>query len=133
MQGLVEKFKRDDEFEAIVDSYKRGLREQLASGLSNSARQVFYAALYQTMARPLVIVTHNMFQAQKIYDDMNQLLPSDEVWLYPANEMVLSEVSISSPETLSQRIEVLKCAGCGQKRSIGCSICRCSSNRHTCR
>ncbi|MEZ2659783.1 transcription-repair coupling factor [Aneurinibacillus aneurinilyticus] len=115
MQGLVEKFKRDDEFEAIVDSYKRGLREQLASGLSNSARQVFYAALYQTMARPLVIVTHNMFQAQKIYDDMNQLLPSDEVWLYPANEMVLSEVSISSPETLSQRIEVLNALAAGKR------------------
>ncbi|ERI08767.1 transcription-repair coupling factor [Aneurinibacillus aneurinilyticus] len=115
LQGLVEKFKRDDEFEAIVDSYKRGLREQLASGLSNSARQVFYAALYQTMARPLVIVTHNMFQAQKIYDDMNQLLPSDEVWLYPANEMVLSEVSISSPETLSQRIEVLNALAAGKR------------------
>lgn len=115
MQGLVEKFKRDDEFEAIVDSYKRGLREQLASGLSNSARQIFYAALYQTMARPLVIVTHNMFQAQKIYDDMNQLLPSDEVWLYPANEMVLSEVSISSPETLSQRIEVLNALAAGKR------------------
>jgi transcription-repair coupling factor (superfamily II helicase) len=115
LQGLVEKFKCDDEFEAIVDSYKRGLREQLASGLSNSARQVFYAALYQTMARPLVIVTHNMFQAQKIYDDMNQLLPSDEVWLYPANEMVLSEVSISSPETLSQRIEVLNALAAGKR------------------
>ncbi|GED15368.1 transcription-repair coupling factor [Aneurinibacillus migulanus] len=115
MQGLVEKFKRDDEFEAIVDSYKRGLREQLASGLSNSARQIFYAALYQTMTRPLVIVTHNMFQAQKIYDDMNQLLPSDEVWLYPANEMVLSEVSISSPETLSQRIEVLNALAAGKR------------------
>ncbi|MCI1695332.1 MAG: transcription-repair coupling factor [Aneurinibacillus aneurinilyticus] len=112
---MVEKFKCDDEFEAIVDSYKRGLREQLASGLSNSARQVFYAALYQTMARPLVIVTHNMFQAQKIYDDMNQLLPSDEVWLYPANEMVLSEVSISSPETLSQRIEVLNALAAGKR------------------
>ncbi|MCP1358086.1 transcription-repair coupling factor [Aneurinibacillus migulanus] len=112
---MVEKFKRDDEFEAIVDSYKRGLREQLASGLSNSARQIFYAALYQTMTRPLVIVTHNMFQAQKIYDDMNQLLPSDEVWLYPANEMVLSEVSISSPETLSQRIEVLNALAAGKR------------------
>jgi transcription-repair coupling factor (superfamily II helicase) len=56
-----------------------------------------------------------MFQAQKIYDDMNQLLPSDEVWLYPANEMVLSEVSISSPETLSQRIEVLNALAAGKR------------------
>ncbi|GEN34566.1 transcription-repair coupling factor [Aneurinibacillus danicus] len=115
MQGLVERFKRDGEFEAIVDSYRRGLREQLASGLSNSARQLFYAALYQTMERPLVIVTHNMFQAQKVYDDMNQLLPADEVWLYPANEMVISEISISSPETLSQRIEVLNALSEGKK------------------
>jgi transcription-repair coupling factor (superfamily II helicase) len=115
LQGLVEKFKQSAEFEAIVDSYKRGLNEQLASGLSNSARQVFYAALYQEMERPLVIVTHNMFQAQKVYDDISQLIPAEEVWLYPANEMVISEVSISSPETLSQRIEVLNALSAGKK------------------
>ncbi|MFT9850309.1 transcription-repair coupling factor [Aneurinibacillus sp. REN35] len=115
MQGLVEKFKRGDEFEAVVESYARGLSEQLVSGLSNSARQIFYAALYQTMERPLVIVTHNMFQAQKVYDDMSQLVPAEELWLYPANEMVISEVSISSPETLSQRIEVLNALSIGKR------------------
>ncbi|WCK54632.1 transcription-repair coupling factor [Aneurinibacillus sp. Ricciae_BoGa-3] len=107
MQGLLERFFADDEFQAIVSGYREGLREQLASGLSGSARQLFLAAVYQKIDRSIVIVTHNMYQAQKIYDDMNQLIPSDRLWLYPANELVLSEVSVASPETLSQRIEVM--------------------------
>jgi transcription-repair coupling factor (superfamily II helicase) len=107
VQGLLERFFEDDEFQAIVSGYREGLREQLASGLSGSARQLFLAAVYQKIDRSIVIVTHNMYQAQKIYDDMNQLIPSDRLWLYPANELVLSEVSVSSPETLSQRIEVM--------------------------
>jgi transcription-repair coupling factor (superfamily II helicase) len=115
VQSLVEKLKRSDEFEAIVEGFEKGLKEQMVAGLSNSARQVFYTALYQKLERPLVIITHNMFQAQKVYDDMSQLLPAEEVWMYPANEMVISEVSISSPETLSQRIEVLNALSAGKK------------------
>lgn len=115
MKGLLETFIHDNEFETIVNGYERGLREQLASGLSGSARQVFFAALYQKMARPLVIVTHNMYQAQKVYDDMSQFISGENLWLYPANEMVISEVAISSPETLSQRLEVLNALSSGKK------------------
>ena len=115
MKGLLETFMHDNEFETVVSGYERGLREQLASGLSGSARQVFFAALYQKMARPLVIVTHNMYQAQKVYDDMSQFISGDNLWLYPANEMVISEVAISSPETLSQRLEVLNALSSGKK------------------
>ncbi|BAU26192.1 transcription-repair coupling factor [Aneurinibacillus soli] len=115
MKGLIETFMHDDEFATIVSGYERGLREQLASGLGGSARQVFFAALYQKMARPLVIVTHNMYQAQKVHDDLSQFIPGEELWLYPANEMVLSEVAISSPETLSQRLEVLNALSSGKR------------------
>jgi transcription-repair coupling factor (superfamily II helicase) len=115
VQGLIEKFIQDNEFQAIASGFDQGLSEQLASGLSGSARQILFAALYQKTGQPMVIVTHNMFQAQKVYDDMSQLIPAENLWIYPANELVVSEVSISSPETLSQRIEVLNELSRGKK------------------
>ena len=55
----------------------------------------------------MLVVTHNMFAAQKIAEDLQECLSADEVLLYPANELVAAEAAISSPETLAQRMDVL--------------------------
>lgn len=83
------------------------MREQLVSGLAGSSRQVMIAALMRELARPIVVVTHNMFAAQKIAEDLAECLNANEVLLYPANELVAAEAAISSPETLAQRMDVL--------------------------
>ena len=115
MQGLMKWFIRDQEFQTVITGFEQGLREQLVSGLSGTARNLFLAALYHKINRPLVIVTPNMFHAQKVSEDLSQLLPDEKVWLYPANELVISEVSISSPEIIGQRLEVLNELASGHK------------------
>lgn len=91
----------------MVAGVGAGMKEQLISGLSGSSRQVALAALHQECQRPLLIVTHNMFAAQKIAEDLQEALSPGQVLLYPANELVAAEAAVSSPETLAQRIEVL--------------------------
>lgn len=87
------------------------MKEQLVSGLVGSARQVMIASLYKQLNQPLAIVTHNLFAAQKIEDDLLSCLPKDEVLIYPINEITLTETVASSPELMAQRIETLvKCA-----------------------
>jgi len=115
VQKLISWFLEDHEIQTVVSGFQQGLREQLVAGLSGTARTLFLAALYKEMARPVVIVTPNMFHAQKIYEDLMQLLPEEHVWLYPANELVISEVSISSPEIIAQRLEVLNDLASGKK------------------
>ncbi|WP_150275639.1 transcription-repair coupling factor [Paenibacillus tepidiphilus] len=111
LQGLIEAFSKDTDFQSIVRGIGTGMKEQLISGLSGSARQIMLAALHEETARPLLVVTHNMFSAQKIAEDLQEALSVDRVLLYPANELVAAEAAVSSPETLAQRIEVLtKCA-----------------------
>ncbi|MEC0333774.1 transcription-repair coupling factor [Paenibacillus macerans] len=107
LQALIEAFSRDTDFASMVAGVNSGMKEQLLSGLSGSTRQVMLAALHQEVKRPLLVVTHNMFAAQKIYEDLQEALSPDEVLLYPANELVAAESAVSSPETLAQRIEVL--------------------------
>jgi len=96
-----------DEIQSIVDGVDGGLKEQLIAGLSGSSRPVLIASLYKNSRRPLLVVTHNLYQAQKIYDDLVTLVHEDDVFLYPVNELIASEIGIASPELKGQRIETL--------------------------
>lgn len=111
LHALIEAFSKDPDLKSITAGLSAGMKEQLVSGLSGSARQVMLSALFEEIKRPMLVVTHNMFSAQKIAEDLQEALSPDRVLLYPANELVAAESAVSSPETLAQRIDVLmKCA-----------------------
>ncbi|WP_308637024.1 transcription-repair coupling factor [Paenibacillus silvisoli] len=107
MKALLEAYAADTDFGSVVSGIKKGMQEQLISGLAGSSRQVMIAALKREFERPMLVVTHNMFAAQKIAEDLVECLSEQEVLLYPANELVAAEAAISSPETLAQRMDVL--------------------------
>nr|WP_328589301.1 transcription-repair coupling factor [Litchfieldia alkalitelluris] len=100
-------FTDNDEIKSIVNGIDGGLKEQLVAGLSGSARTVLIASLYKETKRPLLVVTHNLFQAQKLYEDLTTLVSDEEVFLYPVNEVIGSEIGIASPELKGQRMEAL--------------------------
>ncbi len=105
--GLKQLFIGQDDTRSVIAGIEGGLREQLVAGLSGSARTVFLASIYNETKKPLLIVTYNLLQAQKLYDDLIQLVSEQEVFLYPANELIAAEMSVASPELKAQRIDVL--------------------------
>ncbi|WP_168123359.1 transcription-repair coupling factor [Paenibacillus sp. HB172176] len=107
MKALIEAFSADSDVQSILSGIRKGMREQMISGLAGSSRQVLIAALEGAVERPMLVVTHNMFAAQKIAEDLQECLSPEQVLLYPANELVAAEAAISSPETLAQRMDVL--------------------------
>lgn len=96
-----------DDIRSILAGIDAEMKEQLIAGLSGSSRTVFLASVYDVTKKPMLIVTHNLLQAQKIYDDLVQMIDEREVFLYPANELIAAEMSIASPELKAQRIETL--------------------------
>ncbi|MZQ83444.1 transcription-repair coupling factor [Paenibacillus sp. 5J-6] len=112
MQALIQAFSADTDFQTIVSGIRSEMKEQLVAGLTGSSKQVMIATLARELTRPLFIVTHNMFAAQKIAEDLLECLSSDDVLLYPSQELLTAEEAASSPEMLAQRIDVLtKLAG----------------------
>lgn len=107
MKALIQAFAADTDVQSILSGIRKGMREQMISGLAGSSRQVLIAALEEAVERPMLVVTHNMFSAQKIAEDLQECLSADKVLLYPANELMAAEAAISSPETLAQRMDVL--------------------------
>ncbi len=105
--GLKRFFLEDDDVRAVLNGIEAQLSEQMVSGLSGSARTLLLASIYELTKRPQIVVTNNLFQAQKLYDDLVSLIGEEFVYLYPVNELISSEIAIASPEMRGQRIEVL--------------------------
>ncbi|WP_066321861.1 transcription-repair coupling factor [Bacillus sp. FJAT-29814] len=107
MNGLKSLFLQQEDVQSVLAGINENLREQLISGLSGSSRTVFTAAIYEKLNRPIMLVTHNLLQAQKLYDDLSNLVNETEVFLFPANELIAAELSVASPELKAQRIDAL--------------------------
>ncbi|MBN2981227.1 transcription-repair coupling factor [Cohnella algarum] len=107
MKALLNTFATDPDLISVLSGVRSGMREQLVAGMSGSARQVMIATMYRELKRPMLVVTHNMFSAQKIAEDLQECLPQGEVLLYPANELIAAETAISSPEMSARRMDAL--------------------------
>lgn len=107
MLGLKQLYSKGDDFQAVLTGLKENLAEQLVAGLSGSARTLLIASLYEQTGQTQFVITHNLYQAQKLYEDLCSLLPAEDVFLYPVNDLISSEIAIASPELKAQRLEVL--------------------------
>ncbi|RSK25489.1 transcription-repair coupling factor [Bacillus sp. HMF5848] len=118
MESLLQVFYEQDDFKTVINGIDEGLREQLVAGLSGSSRTLYIASLYKDSNRPILVVTHNLLQAQRIYDDLASYLHEDELFLYPVNELMAAEIGVASPELKGQRIDVLNALSALQKGVI---------------
>lgn len=107
MKAIMNHFIKGEDFQNVLNAHKQGIKEQLVTGLGGSARTLFIGALYSTIPHSMLIVTHNLFQAQKLYEDLIEWVNEEHVLLYPVNDLISSEVAIASPELKGQRIDVL--------------------------
>ncbi|GAA0609068.1 transcription-repair coupling factor [Virgibacillus siamensis] len=107
MKGIHDFLQSKEDIESIIDGISGGLNEQMVAGLSGSARSLLVSVLNESVKKPILLVTHQLAQAQQLYDDLVELAGEEDVHLYPVNELIASEIAIASPELKSQRIEAL--------------------------
>ena len=107
MKGLFEYLKKDPDIRTIIEGLDKGYEEQVVTGLTGSSRSLFTSIIQDEISKPVLIITHQLTQAQQLYDDLIEFINEDEVCLYPVNELVTSEVAIASPEMRSERMSTL--------------------------
>ncbi|WJE15889.1 transcription-repair coupling factor [Halobacillus sp. ACCC02827] len=107
MQGIKDYLYPKDDIHSVIAGYESGMKEQMVAGLSGASRTVLISMLRESLKRPIILVTHQLIQAQQLYEDMQELTDGDQVHLYPVNELIASEIAVASPELRSQRIEAL--------------------------
>ncbi|TWT06221.1 transcription-repair coupling factor [Planomicrobium sp. CPCC 101079] len=107
MEHILRAFSEDSHTKRFIEDLKKGQDHQLVSGLSGSARSIFYQTVWAQLEEPLLIVTPNLLHAQRVYDDLIKLMGEENVHLYPADELIAADISFSGPELRAHRIDTL--------------------------
>lgn len=104
-----------NELGTVLDGYEEGMTQQLVSGLSGSAKSLWIASMFDRRPGALITVTHNLYQGQKLYNDLAELVSPEALFLYPTNDLIAADLAVASPELLAQRIDVLNHLAAGEK------------------
>ncbi|MTW86520.1 transcription-repair coupling factor [Virgibacillus dakarensis] len=107
MKGINGFLQSKEDIQSIINGISIGMKEQLIAGLSGSARSILVSIINEAKKKPMLLVTHQLAQAQQLYDDLSEFNRDKDIHLYPVNELIASEIAVASPELKSQRIEAL--------------------------
>ncbi|WP_432353759.1 transcription-repair coupling factor [Sporosarcina sp. A2] len=107
MDSLLNYYQTTGEIERLIGELQQGHDRQLLTGLTGGAKTLLFQTLQQDTSRPLLIVSPNMLQAQRTYEDLVKLLGESRVHLYPAEELVAADFAFASFELRAGRIDTL--------------------------
>ena len=68
---------------------------------------LLFASLFEKKKGRYVIITTNLYNAQKIADSLSSFISNDNILLYPSDDALRLELLSSSKDFLAQRIYVL--------------------------
>jgi transcription-repair coupling factor (superfamily II helicase) len=107
-ESLISLLYSSPEFTSLLDGIKRGFPDQMVYGVSASLKTYVMAGLREKTARPCLIVTSTLGQAERIREDLATWLPEQDAVVFPPMEYMPFEVVAHSPEVVGQRLYVLE-------------------------
>ena len=81
----------------------------------DAARPYLIAALYQTLKRPIVVITAHAEESRKLYEQISVWLGSEDVKLMPEADALPYERIVSDMPTELERLRVLSALANAQK------------------
>lgn len=79
----------------------------LLTGILGSSQTLILKNLLQKEDHPLLVVTDTLSDAQKLMSDLQNVIPEEQLNLFPVEELVATEIATSSPDFQSQRVQAL--------------------------
>ncbi|MHC5228882.1 transcription-repair coupling factor [Enterococcus sp. LJL99] len=80
---------------------------QLITGLAGSAKTLVMTSGYKTKKQKVIVAVPNLYYATQLVEDFRNLLPEEEIYHFPVDEVLAAEMAFSSPEARSERVATL--------------------------
>ncbi|WP_347134554.1 transcription-repair coupling factor [Staphylococcus aureus] len=113
MTILTTLIKEDNHFQDLNQVF--GQANTLVTGLSPSAKVTMIAEKYAQSNQQLLLITNNLYQADKLETDLLQFIDAEELYKYPVQDIMTEEFSTQSPQLMSERIRTLTALAQGKK------------------
>ncbi|WP_235069315.1 transcription-repair coupling factor [Turicibacter sp. TJ11] len=98
---------KSEQLQTLMTALMKENQNVLLSGVRTS----FYAPLFQMMfenqQRPIIIMMQNLYHAQRLYDQLIDLMDDQFIRLFPMDEFITAEMLASSSELRTERMSTL--------------------------
>lgn len=105
LNGLLEPLKNSAEFASIIDSIKGKKYPVGIYGASESGRGYIIDGIFEKIEKSMVIITQSDMEAKNLYEDL--ILYTNEVYYFPAKEMVFYNIDAISGDLRWERLKVI--------------------------
>lgn len=109
--SLVKYLSQTDTIQTIVKQ-ATGAATQLLLGVNGTVKAASIAAIFNANPRQVLVIADTQTHAEQLYFDVAALV--EDVYQFPAEESVATEMAISSPELRLQRLQTLMALVTGQ-------------------
>ncbi|QBP19041.1 transcription-repair coupling factor [uncultured bacterium] len=90
--------------------------------MSGSAQTLFLDAMFHDLQRPMLLVVDNLHHMHQVTDDLANVIPQDELYEFPVEELIAAEVATSSPHYRAQRVRALHALQTGKPVVVVTSV-----------
>ena len=87
----------------------------LINNVNENLAAVLISSFLNTTKQNMLVVTANLFQAQKTYDKLVQVLGEEHVYFFPMDEFISAEMLASSSEFRKERINTAVAVTTGKR------------------
>ncbi|MGM0126192.1 transcription-repair coupling factor [Enterococcus sp. AZ194] len=105
--NIIQLFNRNPLIQQWIQELKEKAPRQLLTGLSGSAKTLTMVSAYKKLKKTTIVITPNLYYANQLVDDLQHVLPQEEIFLFPVDEVMSAEMAFSSPEARAERVVTL--------------------------
>ncbi|EME3572721.1 transcription-repair coupling factor [Enterococcus faecium] len=98
---------KDPQVKEWVSDLEEKMPRQLITGLAGSAKTLLFARAFKKTNKNMIILMPNLYYANQLAEDLQHVIPQDQIHLFPVDEVLSAEMAFSSPEARGERVATL--------------------------
>ena len=107
MNLLTSYLEKTEGIQQLLNALTQDHANVLLSGISPSFYGPLFETLFAKQKRPIIIMMQNLYQAQRLYDQLTNMIADDTVLFFPMDEFITAEMLASSSELRTERMNTL--------------------------
>ncbi|MGM0156224.1 transcription-repair coupling factor [Enterococcus sp. AZ191] len=104
---IIQMIGKDPQVKEWINQLEEKTPRQLVTGLAGSAKTLLFARVFKKIKKNLIVLMPNLYYANQLAEDLQHVLPAEQIHSFPVDEVLSAEMAFSSPEARGERVATL--------------------------